>query len=211
MADYPPYVDAYGSISKLFDAIIKAAVPPKFTHDFINTILGLKSTSYRAMIPLLKRLGFIDQANVPTEAYKKYRDETLSRSVMAAQIKSAYADLYKAHEYAQKLGPAELQGKLRTILGLGEDDATVPKVAGTFSALAKLADFESKGTPPVIEDKSPNAGGVQGARLPDGLEEHRGKTAKFGLSYTINLNLPATTEVEVFNAIFKSLREHILE
>src|SRR5882757_3737207 len=98
MADYPPYVDAYGSISKLFDAIIKAAVPPKFTQDFISTILGLKSTSYRAMIPLLKRLGFIDQAKVPTEAYKKYRDETLSRSVMANQIRSAYADLYKAHE-----------------------------------------------------------------------------------------------------------------
>jgi len=30
------------------------------------------------------------------------------------------------------------------------------------------------------------------------------------LSYTINLNLPATTNPEVFNAIFKSLREHLL-
>jgi hypothetical protein len=211
MADYPPYVDAYGSISKLFDAIIKAAVPPKFTQDFISTILGLKSTSYRAMIPLLKRLGFIDQANVPTEAYKKYRDETLSRSVMANQIRSAYADLYKAHEYAQKLGPTELQGKLRTILGVGEDDATVPKVSGTFSALAKLADFENKGVPMTEEGKSQGFGNVQGTRPPDGTEGHRGITTKFGLSYTINLNLPATTEVEVFNAIFKSLREHILE
>ena len=33
---------------------------------------------------------------------------------------------------------------------------------------------------------------------------------KLGLSYTINLNLPATTEIEVFNAIFKSLRENLL-
>jgi hypothetical protein len=31
-----------------------------------------------------------------------------------------------------------------------------------------------------------------------------------GLSYTINLNLPATTEIEVFNAIFRSLRENLL-
>ena len=30
------------------------------------------------------------------------------------------------------------------------------------------------------------------------------------LSYTINLNLPATTEIEVSNAIFKSLRENLL-
>ena len=30
------------------------------------------------------------------------------------------------------------------------------------------------------------------------------------LGYTINLNLPATTDIAVFNAIFKSLREHLL-
>jgi hypothetical protein len=30
------------------------------------------------------------------------------------------------------------------------------------------------------------------------------------LSYTINLNLPATSDQAVFNAIFKSLREHLL-
>jgi hypothetical protein len=30
------------------------------------------------------------------------------------------------------------------------------------------------------------------------------------LGYTINLNLPATSDIAVFNAIFKSLREHLL-
>jgi hypothetical protein len=55
---YPPYVNAYGNLSKLFAGIKNASVPPKFTHDFMTTALGLKSTSYRAMIPLLKRLGF---------------------------------------------------------------------------------------------------------------------------------------------------------
>jgi hypothetical protein len=32
-----------------------------------------------------------------------------------------------------------------------------------------------------------------------------------GFSYTINLNLPETTDVEVFNAIFKALRENLLD
>ena len=56
-ATYPPYVNAYGNLSKLFAGIKSASVPPKFTHDFMTTALGLKSTSYRAMIPLLKRLA----------------------------------------------------------------------------------------------------------------------------------------------------------
>jgi hypothetical protein len=30
------------------------------------------------------------------------------------------------------------------------------------------------------------------------------------LSYTINLNLPATSDQAVFNAIFKSLKEHLI-
>ena len=30
------------------------------------------------------------------------------------------------------------------------------------------------------------------------------------LSYTINLNLPATSDIAVFNAIFKSLKENVL-
>ena len=31
------------------------------------------------------------------------------------------------------------------------------------------------------------------------------------LSYTINLNLPATSDIAVFNAIFKSLKENLLK
>ena len=37
------------------------------------------------------------------------------------------------------------------------------------------------------------------------------RTLGMNLSYTINLNLPATTDVAVFNAIFKSLKEHLLK
>ena len=31
------------------------------------------------------------------------------------------------------------------------------------------------------------------------------------LAYTINLNLPATSDIAVFNAIFKSLKENLLK
>jgi len=38
------------------------------------------------MIPLLKKLGFVDQANVPTQAYRDFRDDTLSGQVMSQRI-----------------------------------------------------------------------------------------------------------------------------
>src|SRR5438067_2275693 len=138
MAEYPPYVNAYGGIPKLFSKIKDAAVPPKFTQDFVNTVLDLKSSSYRAMIPLLKRLGFVDQANVPTQAYKDFREDSLSGTVMAERLRDAYKLLFSANEYAWKLDKKELQSKLKSLTGAADDDANIPVVVGTFLELSKL-------------------------------------------------------------------------
>lgn len=50
----------------------------------------------------------------------------------------------------------------------------------------------------VEDDERPVA--ESGGGLPSGLS----------LGYTVNLHLPATSDVAVFNAIFRSLREHLL-
>jgi hypothetical protein len=138
MPDYPPYVNAYGGISKLFSKIREAAVPIKFSQDFMSTMLDLKSSSYRAMIPLLKRLGFIDQANVPTQAYKDFREDSLSGAIMAEQLKSAYKDLFAANEFAYKLDKKELQAKVKSMLGVAEDDSNIPSVAPLFWSCPSL-------------------------------------------------------------------------
>ena len=207
-AKYPPYVNAYGSIPKLFLEICKASVPPKFTQDFMETVLELKSSSHRALVPLLKKLGFIDAANVPTDVYKNYRDEELRRSVMAGQVRSAYSDLYKANEYAHSLKKEELQSKLRALIGAAEDDPVIPSVVATFLELTKLADF--KAALPRPKALAPEDD-VKGKKDTDEDAKRRLPHGSVGLSYTINLNLPATTEIEVFNAIFKSLKEHLLD
>jgi len=209
---YPPYVDAYNKISDVFSAIKSAAVPTKFNQDFLTTILGLKSSSYFAVIPLMKKLGFLDPTNQPTQAYKDYRDENLSKQIMAGQVKSAYGDLFKANEFANKLTKEQLIAKLKTLLGVGDEDITLPKVSGTFIELVKLSDFDGKHKlvhkkiePPPLDEKPQNPVQNPLQQIPNSDE------VKFGISYTINLNLPATTEIEVFNAIFKSLKENLLK
>jgi len=201
MVSYPPYVDAYGKIEEVFRKIIEAAVPPKVTNDFLYTKLGLKSTSYRAMIPLLKRMGFIDDANVPTPAYRDYREEKKSKIIMAQRVRSVYKDLFAANEYAYKLKREEIVSKLNTVLGTPADDKTTPKVAATFLALCNLADFESKEIIESVEVPE------EGEKIASIIQP----ATKLGISYTINLNLPATTDIEVFNAIFKALKENLLK
>lgn len=213
MAKYPPYVDAYGKISDVFEEIRKAAVPPKFTQDFLSSVLGLTSSSYRAMIPLLKKLGFLDQANNPTEVYKKYREESQSQIVLGEQVKKAYEDLYKAAEYAHKLKPEELASKLKTVLGVGDKDKNLKKVIGTYQELVKLSSFDGKkSTKPKIASKEPIVEHLDSEVKPPLTQAASQQIEKkFGISYTINLNLPATTEIEVYNSIFKALKENLLD
>lgn len=215
MAKYPPYVNAYGKISDVFEGIKSASVPPKFTYDFLSTVLGLTSSSYRAMIPLLKKLDFLDQGSVPTEHYKNFRDESISKNVLGAKVKEAYADLYKASEYAHKLDKEKLTSKLKTVLGVGDDDKNIPYVVGTFLELVNLSNFDGKKTTKhsqttkkVEESVTENQQeSIRKTREDDHIEIKR----KFGISYTINLNLPATTEIEVYNSIFKALKENLLD
>lgn len=203
MVSYPPYVNAYGQLKELFAKIKEASVPPKFTQDFLSTVLSLKSSSSRPMIPFLKKLGFLDQANIPTKVYSDFRDESKSKAIMAQQIKIAYSQLYTAHAYAHKLKKEDIISKLCSVLGASKEDVPVALVAATFLELCRLADFEEEiQEPPTPEQKDAIAGGplVQPQSL-----------AKLGISYTINLNLPATTDIEVFNAIFKALKENLLK
>ena len=192
---YPPYVNGYGNLAALFGEIRKASVPPKFTQDFMHTKLGLKSSTFRAMIPLLKKLVFLDQGNVPTEAYKKYRGNIKNaEAIMAQQIRQSYTDLYASAEYAHNLEREEILDKLRTLTGAGLDDKVIPAVAGTFMELCKLADFEGK---PVEEKAKLNTKEEKRKEIPAAGERVEGVAhkTKLGITYTINLNVPATTEI----------------
>lgn len=200
MTDSLPYVNAYGQLPALLDAIKKAGVPPKVNRDFVSGVLNLKSSSYLAMIPFLKRLGLIDSGNNPTQDYKDFRDETISRSIMAKCIKISYEPLFLAHEYAYRLTKDQIKEKVKTITGLPDGNKVVDAIVGTFSELNKLADFESKLLPKEEHTR---------AQPTEPIQKTISQT-KLGLNYTINLNLPPTTNIEVFNAIFKSLKEHIL-
>ena len=202
MVEYPPYVDAYGQLKELFQKIKDASVPTKFNQDFLHTMLGLKSSSYRPMIPFLKRLGFLDQANVPTKVYSEFRDKSKSRVIMAQQVKNTYKLLFSAHSYANKLGKDEIISKLNTVLGTSTEDKTVPKIAATFLELCKLSDFEGD-----IPVKPKSEKKEEKPYEPTAQQTQ----PKMGISYTINLNLPATNDVEVFNAIFKALKENLLK
>src|SRR4030095_9003644 len=83
MADYPPFMNAYGLIPKILGKIKEAKTPTHFTQDFLADTLGFPGGSARAFIPLAKRLGLVGTDGTPTELYGRFRNSNHSKGAMA--------------------------------------------------------------------------------------------------------------------------------
>lgn len=208
MSQYPPFMNSYGSVTKVLEKVISAKRPDRFTQDFLETVLGFTSSSTRPVISLLKRIGFLNSDGSPTDLYARFKTEGGRRNAMASGIRMGYAQLFDKNEYVYRLDKAKLTDLLVELTGDERDNPSLKAVVGTFFALTAFADFETSGAPNEI----PVMGSGALPAKPEEQESDTGfRSVGFGLSYTINLNLPETTNVEVFNAIFRSLKENLLK
>lgn len=202
MADYPPYMNSYGRIKTILTKIKEAKTPPVFSQDFLSTTLGAKGGSARAFIGFAKRIGLLEASGAPTDLYKRFRNPAQSKAAMAAAIRKGYAEIYAKNECAHQLAVPKLEGILVELTGLEAGHKTLKAIAASFKELKAFADFDadidtgSNQDPPDDGDEREN--------------DERELDFEMGLSYSINLVLPKTDDIGVFNAIFKSLRENLL-
>ena len=93
MAQGLPYMLSPGLIAKIIEKIQQARRPERFTQDFLETKLGHSGGSARAIIPLLKRMGFIASDGTPTALYDRLRNADTQGGVVAQGLRAAYTDL----------------------------------------------------------------------------------------------------------------------
>ena len=209
-AEYPPFMNGYGTTTKIFAKIKEAQTPDRFTQDFLSTKLGFPGGTAKPFIPLAKRIGFLESDGKPTDLYKGFRNHGHSKAAMAAAIKKGYAQFYERNEYAHDLDKKKLEGLVVEITGLEAGHATTRAIVGTLEALKAFADFNKPQH--LGAEAAESQTGTEKAKLLNDPEANGGDSGeiKLNLSYTINLVLPKTDDVAVFNAIFKSLRDNLL-
>jgi hypothetical protein len=207
-ASKPPYMPNPGTLGKVLDKIKEAATPQRFTQDFVADTLGFKGTYALAVIPFLKKVGFLGTDGSPTDVYRRFRNDGESRRAMAEAIRTGYAALFKVNEKAQDLGDDQLKGLIVQITGGKKDDSTTRFIFQCFKALKERADFSSGALVQTTKESPPPDAGEGGKPRQPVRELESG--IGMNLSYTINLNLPASTDIAVFNAIFQSLRKNLL-
>jgi Family of unknown function (DUF5343) len=202
MADYPPFMNSTGLVTKILDKIKEAKTPERFTQDYLANTLGFASGSAKPFIGVAKRLGLLAPDGTPTELYHQFRNADHSKGAMARAMRMGYADLFTRNENVHKLDKKSLEGLVVQATGLDAGSATLSGIVGTFDRLKAFADFGKAETAAKPKDTVLDA--------PPPPTDDGGADLRLGLSYTINLVLPRTDDVAVFNAIFRALRENLL-
>lgn len=204
-----PYVSSSNSLKTAFDKIRMAATPPRVTTDFVNTVLQIKGGTGGAVTPFLKRVGFVASDGSPTDLYRSFRNPVTGGPAMAEAIRFGYAPLVKANEYFYRLSDKELFALIIQVTGADADSAAAKMTLACLKVLKSYADFEGADVKPTLTERTSvdESSGQSMAMPPQQLQSNR---VGLNLSYTINLNLPATADQAVFNAIFRSLKEHLL-
>ncbi len=191
--------------------IIEGTAPEKFSQAHLKGI-GFKSSNDMGIIPVLKDLGFLTGDGSPTQRYHDYRDKSRSREVMAEALHEAYEEVFHVNENPTEADRASIEGKFKSFHNAS--DRVAKEQAKTFFALLDLADLDAarrNGAPTGDE----NQGTEDRGESPD--KEAKADTSQVqmpafgGLRYNIEIHLPPTKDIEVYNAIFKSLKEHLIE
>ena len=203
-----PYVTAPGNITKALNGIASAATPERVTQDFVKEILKIPGGSGDQMASYLKKVGLANTDGSPTDRYRKFRNKATRGKAAADTLRHGYAALYKRNEYMHELSDAKLKGLIIEETGLSEESSVVGNTANCIKHIKAFAEFSA-----VVEhaeeveapEVKPNSGNSITVPI-----QHTAHAMGLNLSYTINLNLPATSDIAVFNAIFKSLKENLL-
>src|SRR5262249_42536303 len=140
-----------------------------------------------------------------------------AKAVMAEGIRHAYKDLFDVNINAQKLSKTELANKLKTLTQGQYGEAVIDKMATTFTSLCKLADFEASRPQKIDEVETEALEETEDELALDPSDEsgERPRRARLprlavnGLHYNIQIILPESRDPAVYDALFRSLREHL--
>jgi len=213
MALNDKYLVTTRNLEDFLNAIKTARAPERFTAKFLRD-LDFTSSNDRLFLSLLKGIGFLDESGAPTPRYFAFLDQTQSGNVLAGALREAYADLFAVNTKANEMDVDQVKNKLRTLTQGQRSDKVVSLMANTFTALCALADWSespaSVPTPLVPADTQSNGQNGQPETLPAQAEQELPSRARMQLHYNIQLHLPDSRDPAVFDAIFQSLRRHLV-
>jgi len=194
------YTSNTAKIRRFLETIQTAGVPPKLTIKHLES-LGFKNTNDRALVAIMKAIGFVSATGEPIERWGKYRDKAKAAAVLAEGLREYYAELFKTYPDAHLKDIEALHNFFSTHTSVGA--GALRYIIATFKTLADMADFGASAPETAATPVVPESGDEPRASV--------SPTAKSGVGITINiqLTLPEGSTAETFDAFFKAMRKYL--
>lgn len=202
-----PYSTSPGTFKKALEGMILAERPERFSGDFMSTVLKISGGSARPIPPLLKKMNFLTSDGTPTDLYSKFKSDTARGQAALDGLRNAFSEMFRRNDFVHRADESAVKDLIVEITGLKKSDSILRMIYQTFEAIRAFADRSS-----APSNEGVNVGIItEDGASPSPLAGHAGRAGgKLGLSYHINVVLPETDNIAVFNAIFRSLRENLL-
>lgn len=221
-----PYMSGTAGVTQAVNHL-RRQFPQSVTADTLRK-LGIAPNNESYVLNILRFVGVIDANGTKTQVAGpifNQADDSEFQKGFAALIKSGYADLFQLHgDAAWDLPQAKLISFFRN------SDQTSELVGGrqtsTFAALAALAGKRQDApkikpaaitkppkTPSTtkVATKSRETSSKSTVQVQAGLQGPSGGNAtNVGLTVRIEINLPAGGDQATYDAIFRSIRAHLI-
>ncbi len=129
-------------------------------------------------------------------------------------MREAYGDLFAINKNASQFTLEEILNKLKTLTQGKKSDNVLRWMANTFRALCDYGDWEglerqgsASSSPPAAQPAPEQPPKATPEPAPESQHAKGGKTE---LHYNIQIHLPESRDAAVYDAIFQSLRRHLI-
>lgn len=200
-----PVLQSAKSPERFLNHIQSAGIPQRTVNSTYLKSVGFKSGNDAALIPAFKALGFIDSVGSPTERWRRYRDKTQAKEVLAEAIRDCYAGLFEIFPDAYRRDGEAIANWIRTETGFA--GITVDRAVRTFKTLVSQASFSETETPAPERAVAPSPVPQQVAPA---LVSHFANTSAASVNINVELHLPATNDPQIYENFFKAMKEHLL-
>lgn len=227
MTSYP-YISGQGALVHAFEQLRKS-VPPKVDADYLRRFnIAPANESY--VISILRFLGLIDEDGnrVDSKSDYLYADEEGFKSGLEGVLRAAYSQLFDdmndafqverdnlVHWFRAVDKTSQLVGRrqastFRTLAALAGHGELPVRPSGTKKPAPKKLTIASNGLAKKSvpsRDAAPPA--PSDASTENSLDSARSRQ-EVGLSVRIEVNLPPGGDAETYDAIFASIKKHLM-
>ncbi|MNJ85076.1 hypothetical protein D3C87_25420 [compost metagenome] len=202
------YLNSVKNLPAIMKKIVEGTAPEKFTIEHLKK-LGFKSSNDYTSIGVLKDLGFLSENGNPTQIYHDYRNSARSKQVLGNALKETYSDIFHLTEKPSISDKQAITGLFKSTHNVSDQVAGF--MANTFLTLLDMADVNHSSKPTSsVKEKQHKEEEITKETNQSIKEQNFSIPIIPNLRYNIEIHLPATKDIEVYNSIFKSLKEHLL-